>query len=261
MRLNLTAATAVSFALALIVYCTMALSANFAEAASTAHVAPRPWVFMLAGQSNMEGRGYPIPSEKPDARILRQGHVGQPWTVAADPLNGFGVGPGMSFAKEVLRQHPTVRIVLVPCAEGGTSIVNWQRWQPLYNDCMRRTRDAVRRGGVAKGILFAQGETDALFHERGDYWAERYQSTIRDMRRGLAAPSLPVVHTVIGKDALPGQFVAWKTVQRQQRRQLNSHDAAVKTSDLPVSGWPHYSVEGYRMLGRRMARAWAAEAR
>lgn len=227
--------------------------AGNAAAAST-----RPWVFMLAGQSNMEGRGGPIPTQKPDPRIIRQGEVGKRWTIARDPLQGFGVGPGMSFAETLLERHPRARIVLVPCAKGGTTIAAWQ--SDLYRTCVARMRDAIRNhGGVAKGILFDQGEADAYTIERGIHWADYYKNMIGTMRRALAAPLLPVVHAVIARNELPAYFPAWDLVKSQQRRQLNRHDVAVETEDLPMAGFPHYSVSGYRSLGRRMARAWIAD--
>jgi hypothetical protein len=209
---------------------------------------------MLAGQSNMQGQGFPDPPQQPDSRILREGVIGAPWTIAQDPLNHLGVGPGMSFARELVRRHPAAQVVLVPCAVGGTAIDTWQPGMPNYNRCVTRTRDAVRRGGVLKGILFAQGESDGYTLFRAGQWAKRYQATIRGMRHSLS--SVPVVHTVLAADAKPATFPGWNLVKAQQRRQLNRDDIAVETQDLPLADGLHFTVPAYHALGRRMAGAW-----
>jgi hypothetical protein len=46
-----------------------------------------------------------------------------------------GVGPGLVFAKALLRTRSDVhRIALVPCAVGGTSIDEWQPTGALYQN-------------------------------------------------------------------------------------------------------------------------------
>lgn len=221
--------------------------------ASPAHAQSKPWVFMLAGQSNMVGQGFPVPVQQPDGRIMRQGAVGAPQTVAQDPLGGAGAGPAMPFARELLKHHPGVRIVLVPCAKSGSYITQWQHGSRNYNRCVTRTRAAIRHGGEFKGILFAQGESDAFDMAHGTRWAERYQRTIRGFRKSLSAPTVPIVHTVI--HPVVG-FPASEIVQAQQRRHLNSRDAAVEAQDLELRDAYHYTVPGYGILGRRMAQAW-----
>lgn len=220
--------------------------------AGPAHASSKPWVFMLAGQSNMQGQGFPIPPSNTDPRILRQGNIGAPWTVATDPLDGFGAGPAIPFAREILRRHPNVRIVLVPCAKSGSYITQWQPGTHNYARCIAHTQDAVRRGGVLKGILVAQGESDATGFSHGPYWARRYQRMVRGMRDHLGA-HVPVVHTVIGKNAL--SWRAWGLVQAEQRRRF-PFDTAVETHDLKLRDSYHYTVPGYRTLGQRMGRAW-----
>lgn len=235
-----------------------ALLAVLALASSPAHANDKPWVFMLAGQSNMVGQGFPVPVERPDSRILRQGNVGAPWTVAQDPLGGptDGAGPAMPFAREVLKYHPGVRIVLVPCAMSGTLIKKWRPGGKLYNICVGHMRDAIRRGGIAKGILFAQGEADGADMAAAPQWSQRYRRTIRSFRASLGRPDLPVVHTVIHPDAAYPASSAM--VRAEQRRRLNRDDVSVDTRDLALRDGYHYTVPSYRVLGRQMARAWMA---
>ena len=104
------------FPLSLLVAAVAALFALPANAGSTAPVQ----VFVLAGQSNMAGRGLPLTiASPPNPRLLvwRDG-----WQEAADPLSTdpeAGIGPGMTFGLQLLRHLPGTRVGMVMCAVGG----------------------------------------------------------------------------------------------------------------------------------------------
>ncbi len=78
-------------------------------------------IFLLAGQSNMAGRGplddVPILSD-PRIMMFRDGD----WIRAQEPLHtdkpGAGVGLAMSFALKLLSIQPDANIGLIPCAVG-----------------------------------------------------------------------------------------------------------------------------------------------
>lgn len=62
-------------------------------------------MFLLAGQSNMSGRGEIVGDSVYDSRILQI--AGGTWSVARHPLHAdkpekAGVGPGMSFARSIV---------------------------------------------------------------------------------------------------------------------------------------------------------------
>jgi hypothetical protein len=215
----------------------------------------RPWVFVLAGQSNMAGRGLPLPAETPDARIMEFTHHAR-LTVARDPLNNEqGVGPGLSFARALLESHPERRIVLVQCAKGATFLKEWMRGQYLFERCARLARQATRHG-VLKGVLFAQGESDALSAPAARQWAARYRRFARDFRARAGAPDIPMVHTVLATTTQPRRFHEWRTVKTQQAAVQVPRDVAVRTGDLRLQDNVHFTVDGYRELGERFAAAW-----
>ena len=103
-------------------------------------------VFLLAGQSNMSGRGQITPTcgscvgNCPSApqRVIN-GHQllcykNDCWMPANDPLHSdkpdkVGVGPGLSFAKCIAELPDIVqtnrKIGLIPCAVGGSAIQEW----------------------------------------------------------------------------------------------------------------------------------------
>jgi hypothetical protein len=200
----------------------------------------------------MAGRGLPIPAERVTPGILqvtRRGIV-----PAVDPLNGEqGVGPGVTFARELKKKHPSVTIVLVPCAKGATWMRQWERGQFLYNRCVRRARQAH---GTIKGVLFAQGESDAQLSDVAHNWRARFRRFTRQFRVSLHAPHVPFIYTVLGSTTQPHRFHAWAAIQHAQRTARVRDGHAIPTADLQLQDNVHFTVASYHTLGRRFARAW-----
>lgn len=122
------------------------------------------WLFVLAGQSNMAGRGEVEPADTiPHVHVLTLNKDGE-WEIAKDPIHFdrayAGVGPGFSFGKAIANADTSIYIGLIPCAVGGSSI---NAWRPSdgknYQQAVERTRKAMQ-SGVLKGIVWHQGETD-----------------------------------------------------------------------------------------------------
>ena len=201
------------------------------------------WTFVLAGQSNMAGRGLPVPPQHPSRRILEPSASGL--VPAKEPLGGEqGVGPGLAFARAIRRRHPQATIVLVPCAKGSTWMREWQPGGTLFKRCVAGARRTHAR---VAGVLFAQGESDAQDITAAARWRQGFRRFARGMRRALG--DVPIVHTVLGSTTEPERFIAWSQVQRQQR-------PGVETSDLPLADNVHFTVSGYERLGHRLAAAW-----
>ena len=90
---------------------------------------------LLIGQSNMAGRGYlyevtPIYNE--NIFMLRNGR----WQMMTEPIHFdrsvAGAGPAASFAQAWCSANKDEQIGLIPCAEGGTCIDEWDRNCLLY---------------------------------------------------------------------------------------------------------------------------------
>ncbi|KAE8813039.1 hypothetical protein D1007_09802 [Hordeum vulgare] len=182
-------------------------------------------VFILAGQSNMGGRGGAtsgnrwdgvVPPEcAPSPRTLRLSPSLR-WEEAREPLhagvdagNVVGVGPGMPFAHALLRSPACPRgavVGLVPCAQGGTPIANWSRGSELYDRMVTRARVAGAGTGTGKKIaalLWFQGEADTLRREDALAYAGRMEAFVRDVRRDLALPNLLVIQVCPSVMATP----------------------------------------------------------
>ena len=84
-------------------------------------------LYLLIGQSNMAGRGTVEPQDTlGNSKILCLNRDGD-WEIAKDPIHFdkpvAGVGPGLSFAREMLKTaDKDIVIGLIPCAAGGSSI-------------------------------------------------------------------------------------------------------------------------------------------
>ncbi|KAL8494512.1 hypothetical protein ACS0TY_025353 [Phlomoides rotata] len=166
-------------------------------------------IFILAGQSNMAGRGQEICTYcKPGPNILKLNPALQ-WEEARDPLHkGIdknkteGVGPGMPFATRLLELKPGYGVIgLVPCASGGTSLAWWQKdsnYENLYVNLIERSRASLKEGGVIRALLWYQGEADSASVVTSIY-GEKFKKFVSDVRTDLQLPNLPVIQVAINK--------------------------------------------------------------
>lgn len=126
---------------------------------------------LLVGQSNMAGRGFlhevtPIYNEK--IKMLRNGR----WQMMAEPINYdrevAGVGLAASFAQRWSDAEPELEIGLIPCAEGGSSIAEWQPGEALLEHALQEAEFAQTDSELA-AILWHQGENDSYGGRYQDY--------------------------------------------------------------------------------------------
>jgi Carbohydrate esterase, sialic acid-specific acetylesterase len=235
-------------------------------------------LFVLAGQSNMSGRGDIAQSgAETDPRIYVFGNDYR-WKLATEPIDdpkgqvdkvsedpNAGAGPALPFAVSLREQRPDMAIGLIPCAKGGTSIYQWRRSlsdRTLYGSCLKRMRAASTMGEVA-GLLFFQGESDALdpkqYPDRTllpNQWASEFAAYISEWRNDLGLPELPVVFAQIGSTTAPDQYKNWDIVKRQQQTVSLPFCAMITTDDLALKDSLHYTTESYRTIGQRFAEAY-----
>nr|KJB58573.1 hypothetical protein B456_009G215800 [Gossypium raimondii] len=171
-------------------------------------------IIILAGQSNMAGRGGVAnetstgigtwdgvvpPQCQPNPSIFRLS-ADLAWVKAREPIHSDidarktdGVGPGMSFANAVLTKDPNFGVVgLVPCAVGGTTISQWQKGEFLYEQLVKRAEMAQQSGGVYRAMLWYQGEADTVNEEDVELYKGRLKTFFDDLRSDLHAPLLPI---------------------------------------------------------------------
>ncbi|MBC7892173.1 MAG: sialate O-acetylesterase [Sphingobacteriaceae bacterium] len=243
------------------------VSISTAALAQTKLVPPKNLhLYLLAGQSNMAGRGVVEAQDRqahPRVWVLNQ--QGD-WVPAAEPLHFdkpavAGVGPGFNFGKTMAELDTTVAIGLIPTAVGGSAISAWQpggfheqtKSYP-YDDALRRLKTALP-AGTLRGILWHQGESDSK-PELSAVYEEKLTALIQRLRREEGAEIPFVVGTL-------GDFFVKKNANAVPINQLLktlparvSATACVEATGLTDGGdQTHFNAASARELGRRYAEA------
>jgi hypothetical protein len=234
-------------------------------------------LFILAGQSNMSGRGE-MPSEPLpiNPRVFVFGNDYR-WHYAIEPMDSphgqvdlvsrdgkARYSLATAFANTLLEKDSTLIVGFIPCARGATSIEKWQRnlsENSLYGSCLKRAR-AASTVGTIKGILFWQGEADALdpeeYAERkpSPYkWREKFIRFVTDIRYDINITDLPVVFAQLSHHENPEKYIYWEQVKDQQRQVNLPRTKMINTPQLDLSDYVHFTRSGYDSLGVLFAEA------
>ncbi|GMN35069.1 hypothetical protein TIFTF001_005059 [Ficus carica] len=225
-------------------------------------------IFILAGQSNMAGRGgvvhgrwegYVPPQCQPDSRILRFS-AGRQWEEAHEPLHAdidtgkaCGVGPGMAFANEVVRSRGPEEVVgLVPCAVGGTRISQWGRGSSLYNQMVSRAEESVKSGGTIRAVLWYQGESDTVRRPDAEGYRANMESLVTNLRSDLNIPYLLIIQVALASGE--GRYI---DVVRKAQQEINLPNVkCVDAKGLPLGPDNlHLTTSSEVQLGLMLAHA------
>jgi sialate O-acetylesterase len=243
-------------------------------------------LWILAGQSNMEGLGDLIDVTPPHPRVMLLGMDGK-WGQAEEPLHWLvdspdpvhsgdpktraersarmhkirrnGAGLGLPFAVSMV-ESTGVPIGLVACAHGGTSMEQWnpalkeQGGGSLYGSMLRQVKLA---GGKVKGVLWYQGESDAM--GRSEPWKaypKVFSHFIAAVRADFGQPELPFYYVQIGRFVFGADPKGWNAVQDAQRTipERVPNTAVVSVIDLELDDAIHVGTEGLKRAGQRLAR-------
>jgi hypothetical protein len=224
------------------------------------------YIFLLAGQSNMAGRGFVQPSDTiSSSRVLMLNKDNQ-WVYAKEPLHYYepgrtGLDCGLSFGKELSRLYgKNITIGLVPCAVGGSSIEQWlgdstYRGVTLYSNFIGKARAAMQ-SGMIKGLLWHQGESNAGARSYKNY-RENLQVFFGRIRKDINQPDLPVYAGKLGsflkKASNPNAEAVNKDLELLSSSYKNFH--VISTSDLtPNTDTIHFDSRSQREMGKRFAK-------
>ncbi len=161
-------------------------------------------LYLLIGQSNMAGRGKQDPAYRVSNERILTFSAKEKWGPATEPLHfdrlalaGQTTGLGMSFARAMADADTNVVIGLIPCAVGGTPLSRWMKSGDLYTQAVHRAGLAMK-DGTLKGILWHQGENDALTRQTADSYGARLAEMIDALRKDLGAGQTPFVAGELG---------------------------------------------------------------
>lgn len=220
--------------------------------------------FLLIGQSNMAGRGDfgEVPEiENNLCFMLRNGR----WQPMVEPINvdrdvfslfHSGVGLSASFADEYAK-HFGERVGLIPCADGGTKVEEWQPGELLYDHAVCQAKLAQRTSEIV-GILWHQGESDSASEEDVKLYRERFFTMLHAFQNDLGLPAdIPVILGELGE--FVGTFENGKF---QYFTQINEILEGI-SEELPRGGFAcahgltckpdgiHFNSKSYREFGKR----------
>jgi len=246
-------------------------------------------LWLLAGQSNMEGVGLLTDVEQPDPRIRsfdqtdrwvlateplhliqsavdrvhwRKGKEGNPEKMEGQELEQWvanrkrGAGLGLPFAKAML-QRTGVPIGLLPCAHGGTSM---EQWNPAAKDKLGDSlygatyRRFLATGSRIRGVLWYQGEAEANPKVIAAF-PDKFEKLIAAFRQDFLQPDLPFYYIQIGRHVNYTNQSEWNAVQEAQRK-LESRVpkvGMVPAVDLSLDDAIHVSTADLKRLALRLA--------
>ena len=246
-------------------------------------------LWVLAGQSNMEGHGDLLDVQGP-APLVRSFDMADRWKQAEEPLHTVvsavdpvhwplnaqnvperltgqpletylanrkkGAGLGLPFAVDMVTRTG-IPIGLIPCAHGGTSMDQWNpAWkdregESLYGSMFRRVQ-AV--GGHVRGVLWYQGESDANIKAEPGF-LQKFEDFVKALRNDLNQPDLPFYYVQIGRHVDNQNVTEWNRVQLAQLRAESEmpHSGMVAAVDLQLDDSIHISTPDLKRIGNRLA--------
>jgi sialate O-acetylesterase len=187
-------------------------------------------------------------------------------TIAAKTPVG-GIDCSYFFARK-LYAETHVPIGLIPCATGGALAI-WNPHQRQQNRYGFLEHHLQRVGGRVKGLLFFQGEQDAIFGDETQTvrkpslidplrtYAEHFQTFVEALRKDCHDPQLPVILAQICRhhNGEKNHATGWEIVREQQRSIpiILSHAHCVPSLDLDVIDGLHLDYASLERMGNRMA--------
>jgi len=246
-------------------------------------------LWVMAGQSNMEGVGNLVDTPLPSA-LVNSFDMTDVWVAAEDPLHRLvdaidsfhwrrhpekknerltgealekwianrkkGAGLGLPFALEMVRRTG-VPIGLVPCAHGGTSMDQWspalkdQGGASLYGGMIRRVK-AV--GGRVAGVLWYQGESDASVKAQ-PMFKQKFVDFINATRADTGLANLPFYYIQIGRYINLSNPEPWNAVQQAQLEVETMLPNLGMTTclDCDLDDGIHVGTDSFRLLAARVA--------
>ena len=178
------------------------------------------WIFIMAGQSNMAGRGVVEPPDTLSNPHILTINRNNEIIIAKEPLHFYepnltGLDCGVSFARELIKHRNSITILLVPAAVGGSSSTQWlgdslHRNVRLLSNFKARV-EAVKKYGTIKGILWHQGEADTEPKLIPGY-EERLRKIFTQLRSYCDNATLPIVIGELG--SFSGNQANWDLINQ-----------------------------------------------
>lgn len=156
--------------------------------------------FLMAGQSNMAGRGEFADVPQIRNRLCYMLRMGR-WQNMREPVNidrdifdskyHSGISLGASFANE-FSLYTGRMSGLIPCADGGTAIDEWAEGGILFEHAVFMT-ELAKRSSTFAGIIWHHGENDCVSDELLYAYKDKFINTITKLRCRVGCENLPLI--------------------------------------------------------------------
>ncbi|MFB9054824.1 sialate O-acetylesterase [Formosa undariae] len=232
-------------------------------------------VFILGGQSNMDGtgKGEELPEEylvAPENSMIWDNKEKKWVTLRTDSFSErrkYKFGPEVAFTHLLAKKFPNHTIAIVKTSGGGTKL--WKHWLPeqnMYKAFLRNINNGLADLDKQNipyeicGMLWMQGESDAETLE----WANAYEDNLKvlykDVRLQMDKPDLPIVMGRISIGLLretPWVFDYTEVVQAAQDRvaKADKNVRIINTDKLEtLKDNTHFNSESNIWLGHKMGK-------
>jgi len=224
------------------------------------------WVVILAGQSNMAGRGQVSPSDTIAHPRIFALDAEMKWTLAKEPLHFYeaentGLDCGLSFAREVVNNiDDSIYIALVPCAVGGSELRHWlgdslHRDVSLLSNLKQRT-EFSRSCGTIKALLWQQGESDAVSKVNPNYESQ-LNDLFQQFRKFSGNEAMPILVSELGRTSKPQQMQDKMDIINIRIRHLTETEPNTYLSETDGFSFKadgaHFDAASQRLMGKRFA--------
>jgi hypothetical protein len=223
------------------------------------------YIFFMAGQSNMAGRGIVQGSDTvPSSQVLMLDKNNE-WVYAKEPLHFYepgrtGLDCGLSFGKELAKKYPKdITIGLVPCAVGGSSIQHWlgdstYRNVKLYSNLLKKA-DIASQAGTIKGMIWHQGESNANVNSYKNY-RQHLETFFARVRKDLGYAEMPIyageLASFLSRKQNPKTDAINADLHAMEKDFANFY--VINTQDFtPKSDSIHFDSKSQRLMGIRFA--------
>lgn len=243
---------------------------------------PNFHIYLLFGQSNMEGSGTIESQDKTgvDARFRVMGALtctgtrpftyGQ-WAAATPPLVRCytGLGIGDYFGRTMVADLPAhIKVGLVPVAVGGCDIGLFDKVNYAFyaNNAPQGMKDIIaqyggnpyarliataklaQKNGVIKGILFHQGETNT----NNPDWKNKVKLIVENIKADLGLGDVPfLAGELLGTQ---GACCSVHNVEVNKLPDLIPNAHVISSVDLGGADEAHFNSAAYRTYGERYAK-------
>lgn len=245
-------------------------------------------VFLLAGQSNMEGRanGYKLTEEDLEQlhavqdriQLAYNGNPVHPLDVVRPPKVIEEIykydrifGPEIFFGIAMAEIFPDEKFLFIKKTAGGTSLLgcwnpDWNREKAaimkeqnhprLYGEFIQYTKEVLKGFSPEEyevcGMFWVQGERDAKVPEAEEAYGKNLYNLITRVRTDLGLKDLPFIFFKVGSEKI-GEGMKETADQLSNVTMIPQSLKPDSEDYFETMENGHYNINGFRKLGARFA--------